>query len=92
MHFLKLMKGENSKIISICKGWYRLLFKKRSQLSKDRLAICWTCELRKGRFCGVCFCELDALSELTEEEGGECHAPNGSRWKWLERYHQIGGF
>lgn len=62
-------------------GWYRFIFKKRSEMSKARLKTCKYCQLRSGKFCGVCWCELDALSELTEEEGGICKHPEGSKWK-----------
>lgn len=76
-------------LISICKGWYRLLFGKRSELSRDRLSVCSICELRKGRFCGVCWCELDALSELTQDEGGICKDPKGSRWIYIDHFHKV---
>lgn len=67
--------------VKILKGWFRSLFKKRSEMSKTRLRTCKYCELRVGKFCGVCWCELSALSELTEDEGGICKHPKGSRWK-----------
>ena len=72
------------KLLAIIKGWYRFLFRKKSQMAKIRLSICNDCKFRKGRFCGVCWCELDALAELSEDEGGECkkgYWPDGSGLK-----------
>lgn len=57
-----------SRVINMIKGWYRLLFAKRSQMAKDRLTICFECTQRKGYFCGVCGCELHAKAEVEEEE------------------------
>lgn len=68
-------------LTAILKGWYRFLFRSKSEISKQRLKQCKTCDKRIGYFCGVCGCELDAMSELTEEEGGICKHPSGSRWK-----------
>lgn len=62
-------------------GWYRFIFKERSEMAKERLKACKPCKLRAGKFCGVCWCELDAMAELTEDEGGKCKHPEGSRWK-----------
>jgi hypothetical protein len=55
-------------IFRIIKGWYRFLFKPQSEMAKKRLAICKVCDLRQGKFCGVCWCELDAKAELEEEK------------------------
>lgn len=74
------------RVKSIIKGWWRYLFRERSERSKDRLLMCKMCELRKGRFCGVCWCELDALSELDPEELGVCKHPNGSKWSIIDFY------
>jgi hypothetical protein len=76
------------RLISIYKGWYRFLFRKKSPRAKSRLSVCKDCELRKGRFCGVCWCELDALSELDEEELGICHYPDGSKWFLIDVYYK----
>lgn len=56
------------KLFNIAKGWYLFLFAKRSQMAKERLKICFECELRKGIVCGVCFCELHAKAEIEQEE------------------------
>ena len=68
-------------------GWYRFLFRKKSEMAKERLAICKECDMKRGRFCGVCWCELDALSELTREEGGECHHPTANKWIGMHLRH-----
>jgi len=47
------------------------------------------CELRKGRFCGVCWCELDALAELDPEELGVCKHPDGSQWTIIDKFHNY---
>lgn len=33
----------------------------------ERLLICKGCKFRRGRFCGECFCELDAKVEVEDE-------------------------
>jgi hypothetical protein len=78
------------KLRSICLGWWRFLFNKRTKMSQDRIDICMDCELRKGRFCGVCYCELDALATLDQSEGGICKHPDGSRWDAIDRHNQKG--
>lgn len=56
----------------IIKGWYRFLFRKKSAMARARLAICLPCEFRRGRFCSVCWCELDAKAELNKDEDEGC--------------------
>lgn len=51
------------------------MFLPASPMAKARLKICRNCEFRKGRFCGECYCELDAKAEVEWEE-----CPKG---KWL---------
>lgn len=79
------------KIYNIIKGWYRFLFKKRSEMSSDRIKICKSCELRKAYFCSVCWCELDALSSLRDEEDGICKHPDGSKWESSDKYYSLSG-
>lgn len=55
------------KLKSICQGWYRFLFGKRSEMAQNRLSICMQCRERKGYFCGVCWCELHAKAEVKDE-------------------------
>lgn len=69
---------------NIIKGWIRFLFYKRSRMAKERLAVCWQCPLRKGVFCGVCFCELHAKAEIVEE-----HCP---KYKWDGDYRHKYNF
>lgn len=73
---------------NIIKGWYIFLFKKRSQMASDRLKVCKSCDLRKGYFCGECWCELHAKSEIEDEK---CPHPNGNKWGPRMRYLD-GGF
>lgn len=44
------------------------MFRPASPMAKERLKICETCDERRGRFCGFCFCELDAKAEIEDEE------------------------
>ena len=75
-------------LFNIIKGWYRFLFKKRSEMAIDRLKVCKSCDLRKGRFCSVCWCELDAKAEVREED---CEHPNGSKWESSDKYYSLSG-
>ena len=61
------MKGVYYKLRSICIGWYRYLFAKRSEKAQLRIDICGVCQFKKGRFCGVCFCELHAKAESDDD-------------------------
>jgi Family of unknown function (DUF6171) len=56
------------KFLTICKGWFIFLFKKRSAMAKERLKICFECPKRFGIVCSMCGCELHAKSEIEEEE------------------------
>lgn len=56
------------KLRSIALGWYRFLFGKRSEMANTRILICLECRERKGYFCGVCWCELHAKTEVQDEE------------------------
>jgi hypothetical protein len=56
------------KLRSICLGWYRFLFAKRSDMAKVRMSFCLSCRERRAFFCGVCWCELHAKTEVEEEE------------------------
>lgn len=56
------------RIKNILVGWFRFLFRPKSEMAKARLQICLPCPYRKGRFCGECWCELDAKAEIQEEE------------------------
>lgn len=77
-----------SKIKSIITGWYRFLFRKKSAMAAERIEICKTCDKRRGYFCGVCWCELDALAELFPEEGGVCKHPKANKWVGMHLRHQ----
>jgi hypothetical protein len=55
-------------VARIIKGWYRFLFRPKSKMALTRLEICLPCPFRRGRFCGQCWCELDAKAEVEEEE------------------------
>jgi hypothetical protein len=56
-----------NKIRNIIVGWWRFLFAKRSQMAKDRVSVCKKCPVRKGIFCGICWCEIHAKAEVEEE-------------------------
>lgn len=56
------------KIRSIAIGWFAYLFKPKSQMAQDRLAICDRCSYRKGYFCGKCGCVLAAKAEVEDEK------------------------
>lgn len=56
------------KLRNIILGWFRFMFRPASPMAKERLKICETCDERRGRFCGFCFCELDAKAEIEDEE------------------------
>ncbi len=74
------------RVKSIILGWYRFLFKKKSPRAIDRLSMCSICELKKGRVCGVCGCNLDAMAELDQNELGVCKYPEGSKWDIIDAY------
>lgn len=65
------------KLYRIIKGWMIFLFRPKSQMAIARLDACLKCPHRRGRFCGICWCELDAKAEIEEEH---CPDPDGSRW------------
>lgn len=55
-------------VARIILGWFRFLFRPKSEMALKRLNICLPCKYRKGRFCSLCWCELDAKAEVEEEE------------------------
>lgn len=54
------------------------MFRPASKMAKARLKVCDTCDLRRGYFCGECWCELDAKAEIKDEG---CPHPKGDKWK-----------
>lgn len=65
---------------NIVVGWFRYLFKKQSELSKERMKICKKCEHYKrfcgGHVCDLCYCFLPQKSEVEDEQ---CYAE-----KWIK--------
>ncbi len=66
------------KIFRITLAWWYMLTNWNNELARKRLAICTKCELRKGFFCGVCGCVLNAKARLEDES---CPHPDGDKWK-----------
>lgn len=60
--------GVLNKLKSIVVGWFRYMFTPLSPMAKARLLICRKCRFRKGAFCGVCYCHLEAKAEVGWEE------------------------
>lgn len=56
------------KLRSICIGWWRFLFAKRSEMAKKRVFLCKGCQFKKGYFCSVCWCEIHAKAEVEDEK------------------------
>lgn len=59
------------KIGNIIKGWYRKLTCKKYDFAENRLKICRRCshkeEFAGMEFCSLCFCELQAKSNVEDE-------------------------
>jgi len=73
------------KLYNIFKGWYKFIFKKRSQMAKDRLLVCSICPIRYKSLCTACGCEIHAKAEVEEEE-----CPRGYWLKIPGNYQQPG--
>ena len=61
------------KVINIIIGWYRKIFKKKSELSNKRIQICNKCShnirLTKNiHICDLCGCEIVAKSLVKSEK------------------------
>ncbi len=57
-----------SKIKNFFRGWFNLLFGKKTEQARTRIGICLDCHYRKGLLCGACGCVIHAKASDPESE------------------------
>jgi hypothetical protein len=65
--WIKAFKDKHE-LMNILKGYTNLITKQNQVLAKERMKVCISCKDRKGLFCGICGCLLEAKTTVEDEK------------------------